>query len=217
MKKITDIYRDYKTMPNLQLHQLRVAAVAKQICDSLDVPTDCDLIVTACLLHDMGNIIKFKLGYFPEFLEPEGLEYWKNVQDEYIKKYGHDEHHATLAITRELFGDKNISEIIDAVGFHNWSSTHENGTWNQKICTYADTRVAPYGVASLEERIEDAARRYRSTSTTSETKRLSLYDSVRQIEKEIFAHSSIKPSDVTDESVKNIVEELKDFSCDIQI
>ena len=40
MKKITEIYKEYKIMPNLQMHQYRVAAVAMQICESLNIKID---------------------------------------------------------------------------------------------------------------------------------------------------------------------------------
>ena len=50
-------------MPNLAMHQLRVAGVAMQICESLDTNIDTNSVVKACLLHDMGNIIKFNLLY----------------------------------------------------------------------------------------------------------------------------------------------------------
>ena len=78
-------------MPNLREHQLRVASVAAQICDNFFEPLNKKDIVTACLLHDMGNIIKFNLNYFPELIKPEGIEYWQKVQNEYKKKYGNDE------------------------------------------------------------------------------------------------------------------------------
>ncbi len=59
MKNIIQIYSQYKIMPTLQQHQLRVAGVAKQICDSISEPIDKEVVVDVCLVHDMGNIIKF--------------------------------------------------------------------------------------------------------------------------------------------------------------
>ena len=101
MKKITDIYKKYNLMQNLVEHQLRVTAVAEMICETLDVPVDKDLVVRVCLLHDMGNIIKSDLNYFPEFVKPEGLEYWQKVKDEFIEKHGNEEHFATEKICKE--------------------------------------------------------------------------------------------------------------------
>jgi HD superfamily phosphodiesterase len=115
MKKITDIYAEYKIMPNLQMHQFRVAAVAFQICDSLDIKIDKESILKTCLLHDMGNIIKFNLSYFPEWNNPEGIEYWQKIKDDYITKYGNNEHHATIKITKDIGVDSYILELIDSV------------------------------------------------------------------------------------------------------
>ena len=50
----------------------------------------------------MGNIIKSDLTVFPEFREPEGLDYWQNVKDDYVKKYGTDHHAANAIIAREI-------------------------------------------------------------------------------------------------------------------
>ena len=50
----------------------------------------------------MGNIIKFDLDVFPQFWEPEGKDHWQQIKDEWIQKYGDDEHAAALAIAREI-------------------------------------------------------------------------------------------------------------------
>ena len=49
-------------MPSLQLHMYRVTAVASRIVDNWKGQNlDKKEIIIACLLHDIGNIIKFKL------------------------------------------------------------------------------------------------------------------------------------------------------------
>jgi len=100
-RKISEIYREYKTMPSLQEHMLRVGAVASLICDNFYESLPKEEIITACLLHDMGNIIKSQLGYFKDFPETKNLEYWKKVKDEYIEKYGKDEHVAVIIIAKK--------------------------------------------------------------------------------------------------------------------
>src|SRR5690242_14147552 len=111
---IADIYLQYKILPFLQLHQLRVAAVAVQICRSLSVEVDTNSATVASLLHDMGNILKFDFQAYPSAFEPEGISYWKRVQDEYRAKYGNDEHDATLTIARELGVSDAVLGIIRA-------------------------------------------------------------------------------------------------------
>ena len=85
-RTLNDIYKEYKIMPSLAMHQMRVAAVAKFISNSLLKPFDANNVIEAALFHDMGNVIKADLSLFPEFLEPKGYEYWKNVKREFIEK-----------------------------------------------------------------------------------------------------------------------------------
>lgn len=60
---ILEIYKKYKIPHHLQLHILRVGAVATLIIDNINhelvTEFDRNLIITICLLHDMGNVIKF--------------------------------------------------------------------------------------------------------------------------------------------------------------
>ncbi len=80
----------------------------------------------------------------------------------------------------------------------------------QKLVHYADGRVGPYGVLSFDERMNDANKRYKNDSF-DETERDRLVECGRDIEKQIFSHSNIKPEDINDESTRKIIEELKDF------
>jgi len=58
-RTITEIYEHYNIPPWLQEHMLRVSAVSSIICDQLGDKVRKHEVVSACLLHDMGNIIKF--------------------------------------------------------------------------------------------------------------------------------------------------------------
>ena len=51
--KIQDIYEQYNIMPSLQLHMLRVTSVGKIISESFQDEVNANVILTACLLHDM--------------------------------------------------------------------------------------------------------------------------------------------------------------------
>src|SRR3989344_8748672 len=102
MKTPREIYSAYKIMPSLQLHQLRVAAVAKLLCEGCTKPINEHDVILACLFHDMGNIIKSELSYFPDFTEPEGVEYWERVKADFVEAYGTDSHTANIAIAKEI-------------------------------------------------------------------------------------------------------------------
>lgn len=212
MKTISEIYEEYKIMPSLAEHMLRVTAVASQLCDSCTVTVDKNLIITACLVHDLGNILKFDLESFPEFLEPYGLEYWQDVKNEYIAKYGEDEHVATIAIIRELNLPDEVIHLVDNVGHNHFCDQLDREDFNHKIINYADVRVAPYGVVSYTERMDDVTRRYKSRPNfIGNEKHETSIACGYEIEKQIFSYSSIKPEDITDEAIAHLIEELKDF------
>jgi len=215
MKDITDIYSEYKIMPMLAIHQIRVAAVANIVCDSLSIPIDKDNIIKACLLHDMGNIIKFNLNHFPiQQNEPRGMDYWEQVKEEYIIKYGKDEHVASIKIAKELGMSDHVIDLIASVepALILDKSIKNDSDFGKKICNYADGRVTPHNVASIRERNNEARKRYENhPHSFSEEDRLLFVSSMEEIEKEIFLHLNIKPEDINDDSIQIYIDKLKTF------
>jgi hypothetical protein len=211
-RNVIEIYKEYEVMPNLQDHMLRVAAVAFLICDGFNEPIEKEEIISACLLHDMGNIIKFNLEHFPESLEPKGLDYWTKIKEKYIEKYGKDDHVATKIIAKEIGVSNNIIELIEYVGFFKATINEFEKLFKYKICNYSDMRVCPYGVLSLRERISEAHGRYkdRKHSISSDSfESLSL--SFHNMEKQIFLKCKIKPEDINNETISSVVLELKNY------
>jgi hypothetical protein len=185
----------------------------------MNIPIDKENTIKACLLHDMGNIVKFKLGYFPETLEPEGIEYWTKVQEEYVSKYGNDDHHATLAILKELNIDSDVIDLVNCIGFHTAEENMNSADFNRKICAYADMRVIPHGVSSLEERLSNLRERYtnikpsvNNTNLGNGEERKLFEDSLMVIERQIFENCSIKPKDINDLAIKDRVEKLQNHT-----
>ncbi|MBP9802891.1 MAG: HD domain-containing protein [Candidatus Pacebacteria bacterium] len=215
MRNILEIYEHYKIMPNLALHQLRVASVIALICKNLEIKVDEDIAIQSGLLHDMGNIIKFDLTYFPEFNEPLGLAYWQNIQKEYFEKYGTDEHEATQKILKELGINDRVIEIDSKMIFGNLCIDKEGNDWELKLLHYADMRVGPFGVLSYEDRMEDARKRYANAPedemTREQNRRELLLACGKDIETQIFEHCKIRPEDINDESIAPILEELKGY------
>ncbi len=194
------------------MHQMRVAAVAKFIVDNLQAPVDADNIVQAALFHDTGNIIKSDLALFPEFTKPEGLAYWEKVKREYIEKYGSDEHLATIAIARDIGLGARALQLIENVGFGKMLLIRDSDDLEGKVVEYADMRVAPHGVVGIAERVREGAVRYAGTkSGFSSSKYIELTEALKAVEKEVFARSKIKPEDVTGDSVRSVIEELKNY------
>src|SRR6185436_12957768 len=116
-RKINELYDEYKIMPNLREHMFRVAAVASLICDNFEGEINKKDIVSACLLHDMGNIVKFKLDLHPHLNEPKGMEYWQQVQEEFRNKYSNDDHLANCLIAKEIGVNKRVVELIESISF----------------------------------------------------------------------------------------------------
>lgn len=120
-------------MPQLQLHQLRVASVASIVMNCFRKPLDKNTVITACLLHDMGNIIKFDLGLYPKYLKGRGLAYWEGVQNKFKRNYGEDEHKATYKICNEIGVNDKVKRTIKAFGFSNSKKIYKSDNFEVKI------------------------------------------------------------------------------------
>ena len=209
---IERIYKKYKIMPSLQAHMLRVAAVASLICDNFSEPLPKEEIITACLLHDMGNIIKSNFEFLPQFLEPEGPEYWQKVKDDYIKKYGRNDIEATLKIIKELGLSEKIFRFTDQVRFSLLCNHRDGKDWDIKIIHYSDGRADPYGIVSYDERMKEAKKRYENKENSiKEDEWQKLVACGQEIEKQIFSKCKIKPEDINDQTVAPIISMLRDF------
>ena len=211
MRTPSDIYREYRIMPSLGAHQLRVAGVAQFISDRVQQPLDSENVVLACLFHDMGNIIKSDLPYFPQFLEPEGLEYWEGVKQDFIQRYGQSEHEASIAIAEEIGLPAPARELIGGLGFSKLEDIERVGTLEMKICEYADMRVGPHGVLSMEERLAEGKERYSKKKekllfNSAFYNRLS--DALRAIEHELMARTALRPEDISDAAIAPIMHKL---------
>ena len=211
---ISDIYQKYHIIPSLQLHMLRVAAVVKIISNNINQPTDTSSMITACLLHDMGNILKFDLQLFPEFLAPQGQAYWQMVKDEFLQKYGSDEHQATITIAHELGVNQRVIELIEAVGFTHAKDNFLSEDLAKKIVIYADMRVHPKGVVSLEARLQDGHRRFQLQKSKEEREDYfqEMAGYLKKIEQQIFEHCRLKPEDITDKKILVFIDELRSFN-----
>jgi hypothetical protein len=162
----------------------------------------------------MGNIIKFKLDRFPEFLEPHGLTYWQEVQNEYLSKYGKNEHVATEAICHELGVSSEVLHCVAQVGF---TRVHEHITDDTReacVVNYADMRVGPRGVISLNDRIADGYARY---GNKHDGKELSDEQYMHLVAYHHFTEAAllpgkVRPEAITDMYIAPIVEELKHFT-----
>lgn len=200
---IREIYEKYKLMPNLQEHQMRVAGVGYFITKNWnDKSLDIDKEVKACLLHDMGNTVKFDLSEEKsrQMGFTDNLDYWREVQQEYFEKYGHDAHEATIAILREM----NLPEMAElmVVEFVSWHEKKLDSLDNlyAKILAYSDLRVAPNSVVSMKERIDDLCRRYNNKPDD--------FTHCYVMEKQIQENTSIDLQEITEEKVRPLFKQF---------
>ena len=208
-------------MPSLQLHQLRVAAVGKFICDNAREPVTTRDVILACLFHDMGNIIKSDLNYFPDFCAPEGVTYWEEVKKQYLEKYGTDHHVANAAIAQEIGLPESAYRLITDIGFSKIDKILLDTSDEQKICEYADLRVGPHGVLPMVERLDEGRQRYLLRKSVDEEGTevrkpdehyRALVRSAKELERKIFESVTSKPTDITDAAIEPLVEELQNYS-----
>lgn len=215
---ILEVYKKYQIMPQLMEHQFTVAAVGKLICENFILGTQVDSvnIITACLLHDMGNIVKFDLSQtdklYPKLLSSEReREYWQNVKQEFREKYGSSSHEATKNIVEELGISPRVKELVVCVGFEQGIQNAATSDFGKKICAYSDMRVGPLGVVYLEERLADLRVRYQNHPEGGHN-REDFEAALRQIEKQIFEHCPIKPEVITSIAVEGFKNKLKSFN-----
>ncbi len=91
----------------------------------------------------------------------------------------------------------------------------KSGTYEVKICTYCDQRVAPDGVRGVRERLEEVKTRYKSKPNSvwsNEEKAEHLIECACGIEKQIMKHCTIKPGEINDETIKENIQKLRNYS-----
>jgi hypothetical protein len=205
--EIRSIYERFSVPPNLQGHMLRVAAVAEIVAGRCKEATiDLAELTAACLLHDLGNIVKFDMEKYPQYLGAEiaRKSHWKNVQRDMIERYGADDHEATAKMLEEAGVPVPIQELIGYKSFPNAIKIANENDWASKIFLYADLRVAPFGIIPLEERLNELLLRlekYRG--------RTDLADAARRIEAQL--EKACLPHALVDADLKAVEARIPDL------
>ena len=205
---IIEIYKKYHLPENLQIHMLRVAACSNLIIDNWKgAEIDKKAIIRVCLLHDMGNIVKI-----PEDFSKD-QEFLK-IRKKYFDKYGTNDHEINLEIGKQEGLTEKELTILDGKRSRKNEETLKLNSYERKICAYCDQRVAPDGVVSIKERLEDAKVRYKNKPLSvwsNEEKANHLIDCSLGIEKQIMEHCKLKAEDINDISIKENIEKLKEY------
>lgn len=203
---IIEIYEKYHLPENLQMHMLRVAACSNLIIDNWNgVEIDNKAIIRVCLLHDIGNIVKI-----PEDFSKD-QEFLK-IRKKYFDKYGTNDHEINLEIGKQEGLTEKELTILDGKRSRKNEETLKSNSYERKICAYCDQRVAPDGVVSVKERLEDAKVRYKNKPLSvwsNEEKANHLIECSLGIEKQIMKYCKLKPEEINDFSIKEYIEQLK--------
>ncbi len=205
---IIEIYKKYNLPENLQIHMLRVAACSNLIIDNWNGPDiDKQAIIRVSLLHDMGNMVKIQEN------ESKDVEFLK-IRKKYFDKYGTNDHEINLEIGKQEGLTEQELTILDGKRSRKNEETLKSNSYERKICAYCDQRVAPDGVVSIKERLEDAKVRYKNKPLSvwsNEEKANHLIECSLGIEKQIMEYCKLKPEDINDVSIKEYIEQLKAY------
>ena len=204
---ILKIYNQYYLPENLQMHMLRVAACTNLILDNwTGKPIDRKAITRVSLLHDMGNMVKIpEEGQDREFIV---------IRRKYFKEYGTNDHEINMLIGKNLGLNKKELEILNGKRSRKNEQTAKSDNYEIKICAYCDQRVAPDGVVSLKERLEDAKIRYKDKPLSvwsNEEKANQLIKWALEIEKQVMECCRLKPEDINNQSIQTYIDRLKEY------
>ncbi len=205
---ILDIYNKYHLPERLQMHMLRVAACSNLILDNWKgEKINKDSVIKAALLHDMGNMAKISDDVIKD-------EEFRKIRKEYIDKYGRESHKINLIIAKkEGLTDFEV-DIIDKKSSRRSEETLNSGRYDVKILLYTDHRVAPYGVTSVKERLEELKIRCKNIPQSvwsNEEKANHIIFCTLEIEKQLLKNCNLSPEDINDNSIEKYIEQLKKY------
>ena len=209
---INAIYDRFLIPPNLRLHMYRAGSVAEIVCDNWKgAKPNCDDAIAACLLHDIGNIVKFDLDNPASVellgMDAKNLSRLKIVKQEAMAKYGDTDYKATHSMLEELGIAERVIYIIDRMG--DLLGGLEPGLEEDNelmICEYCDWRVSPKGIMTVEDRFKDFAYRARMSSSKELRGRgifvIAHLQHALELERKLFAKTRTSPDRIDDKSIK---------------
>lgn len=209
---IRDLYAKYHIMPQLATHMLRVAGVGKIIAEHWKARCDVRFVTELCLLHDVGNLVKFDLSEKEEnkmYGPIENAAKWRARQQEYWKKYGKNAHDATIGILREAGltqFEAPIREEEQLYFLEPKEAELAKASVPAIILMYADCRVTPAGVTSYRERIDDLKTRYGGVATNT------WYGWTYWFEDWMEAQTDFDLQSITEKSVTPLFDEMLGYN-----
>ncbi len=199
MQECIKLMDDYCLPENVRQHSFQVAKIAKLIADKFvehGHSIDVNLVHSSALLHDILKPIDFQ-DYTG--ISKECLLQWKD-----LKKRFNDCKHPEAAY---LQLKENYPEIALIIRKHAYRAVISDDdsirpiTWEEKIVTYADKRVAHTTIVSLEERFREGHKRWQEEPHYDPNLAEHVDKKYFDMEKEIFSQIPIKP-----EEIENLID-----------
>jgi HD superfamily phosphodiesterase len=203
-RTVKQIYQDFRIPPNLQEHMLRVAALIGILVERWQgAELNYEATVRVGLFHDMGNLLKFDLSR-TELLGKEArrVDYWRQVQQDMKAKYGPDVHKATLAIGREIGLPVKELELVEKLEWKLIDLRLAENDFESAVTIYADMRIGPFGIMTMEERIDDFRTRAKVTELPA------LIASSKRLERTIQASLNVRVNAIKESALKSRFESL---------
>ena len=205
---IDSLYDRYQTPLNVRRHMRLVAAVAEYLCSATGGAADTESIVAACLIHDLGNYVKMDFEdpakvAFLDCVDQENLPRLRHTQKEFRVRYGMNDAIANERIIAEI----GVPERITYLFAHKELTLGPESLWKNdlglQIFFYADLRVAPHGVAPLEERLLEFQKRHamdKDSQSLLRSRHFIVF--AKAFEQQLFARLKMKPAGITNDSVQ---------------
>lgn len=199
-----DLYNQYPIPKNLQTHMLRAAALAQIIVENWTGPNiDKDSIIKACLFHDAGKLVKFNFSN-AKMLDPDDhdLAYWQKKQQEMFAKYGREEHPATRGVCVDMGLPAKVIALFEKMEWEDIEKHLAKNDLEACILVYCDTRIGPFGILPIRERIDDLASRRPKEDFSR------FYKSTEILEKTLQQHTAIDLNAVQNNDLNQRFENL---------
>ncbi len=189
-EKIEAYFKQWRTPAHVQAHCRQVALVAQGVAEAMARVgriVDINLVVNACLLHDLCRVCDFRTLDRAAFKYPVSQDDWSawvRQREEYKGR-----HHADVCA--EALKRDGYFLTAEAVRLHASAAiVNEPGSFDtveKKLVYYADKRVAHDRIVSLAERFREGRERYGHHDDAAMKK---LYEQIEQrtlaLEHELF-------------------------------
>ncbi len=212
---IHSIYDEYCVPNNVRMHMMRVAGVSELICDKMNPKINSNDVVAVSLIHDLGNIVKMdfcdkKKTLLLDKKDRDNIEFLKEKQKEFWKKYAKDDNKTNEKIARELKVSKRLLFLLEHKEFIHMNKEKWIKDLELMILFYADGRVSPKKVASIKQRMNEYVKRYNLDKDPLRVEKSKKFlEFSLEIEKIIFSKLKIKPSQISDKSIEKYIKKYK--------